>query len=207
MSEHRTKLEQTIDAAAEAGARKVLHLQWQQSSTNHYRAMEDLLRAYPRYKAMQEHPEDYGFLPVGKSKDISVAPPPGSGARDPIEALADHVDSRAASYDRTMGRFMELDAVVRMFENKPEFRIIRMYYFNEDEHGQSRGDAKPYTFIDIVDALQRIGIDLSERACRYRRTKLVREMTVMLFGIDGAISIESRENTRQMKRGHDDEEE
>ena len=189
----KTKQQLYIDEAAKAGAREVLHLQLQQRNLNLYRAMERLLRAYPKYKAMQEHPDDYGFLPVGKSKDISVAPPPGSGARDPIEALAEHIDSRASSYDRTMGRFMELEAVVRLFQNKPEFIVIRMYYFNEDANGKDRGDAKPYTFDEISNELTAVGIERSVRSLRTWRTKLVQEMTVLLFGVDGAVSIEARE--------------
>lgn len=194
----KTKEQLYIDEAAKAGAREVLHLQHQQRNINLYRAMERLLRAYPKYKAMQEHPEEYGFLPVGKSKDISVAPPPGSGARDPIEALAEHVDSRASSYDRTMGRFMELEAVVRLFQDKPEFIVIRMYYFNEDANGNPRGDEK-YTFAEIAEELETIGIQRSEKMLRIWRTKLVQDMVVLMFGTDGAVSIEAREPKQGQK--------
>lgn len=201
----KTKEQLYIDEAAKAGAREVLHLQHQQRNLNLYRAMERLLRAYPKYKAMQEHPEEYGFLPVGRSKDISVAPQPGSGARDPIEALAEHVDSRASSYDRTMGRFMELEAVVRLFQKKPEFVVVRMYYFNEDANGKDRGDAKPYTFPEIAEALESIGIQRSEKMLRIWRTKIVQDMTVMMFGADGAVSVEAREPKQgQNKREEED---
>ena len=189
----KTAQQRYIDEAARAGAREVLNLQRRQRTTNLYRAMERLLKAYPKFKAMHDNPDEYGFLPVGKSKDISVAPPPGSGARDPIEALAEHVDSRASSYDRTMGRFMELEAVIRLFQDKPEFIVIRMYYFNEDANGNSRGDAKGYTFPEIAEALESVGIQRSEKALRIWRTKLVQDMTVMMFGVDGAVSVEARE--------------
>ena len=200
----KTKEQLYIDEAAKAGAREVLHLQRQQRNINLYRAMERLLRAYPKYKQLHDHPEEYGFLPVGKSKDISVAPPPGSGARDPVEALADHVDSRASSYDRTIGRFMELEAVVRLFQSKPEFIVIRMYYFNENAFGESRGDAKPYTFPEIAEELEAIGIQRSEKMLRIWRTKLVQDMCVMLFGVDGAVSVEAREPKQGGKTGEAD---
>lgn len=199
MSEKKTMLQQYIDEAAKSGAREVLHLQRKQIITNHYRAMEHLLRAYKKFKMWEDHPEDYGFFPVEKSHDISVAPPPGMGVRDKVEVGELFVQSKEMSFVRSMSRFGELDAVVRSFEDSEDFIIIRMYYFNEDEHGMDRGDLKPYTFPEIAVALQRIGIDLSERACRYRRTKLVREMTVLQFGVDGALSIESRENIKAMK--------
>lgn len=203
-SRRKTAQQLYIDEAAKAGAREVLHLQHQQRNINLYRAMERLLRAYPKYKAMQEHPDEYGFLPIGKSKDISVAPPPGSGARDPIDALAEHVDSRASSYDRTMGRFMELEAVVRLFQDKPEFIVIRMYYFNEDAYGKPRGDAKPYTFTEIAEALEGVGIQRSEKMLRKWRTKIVQDMTVLMFGADGAVSVEARE-PKQGQKGAQDE--
>lgn len=212
MSDTKTAQQQYIDEAAKTAAREVLHLQHKRAVTNHYRAMEHLLRAYKKSKLWEEHPEEYGFFPTEKSHDISVAPPPGLGIRDKVEANELFVQSKELSFVRSMARFGEVDAVVKSFENREDFIIIRMYYFNEDETGADRGqDAKPYTFPEITEALQRIGIDMSERACRYRRTKLVREMTVLQFGIDGAISIESREITKAMKHNdrrdaHDSEE-
>ena len=180
--------------------------------------MEHLLRAYKKSKLWEEHPEEYGFFPTEKSHDISVAPPPGLGIRDKVEANELFVQSKELSFVRSMARFGEVDAVVKSFEHREDFIIIRMYYFNEDENGEDRGReaidrcrALGYTFPEITEALQRIGIDISERACRYRRTKLVREMTVLQFGVDGAISLESREITKGMKYSermetHDSEE-
>ena len=189
-----------IDEAAEAGARKVLLLQRKQANINHYRAMEDLLRAYKNTKRWEQHPEEYGFFPTGKSHDISVAPPPGLGLRDKVEINELFVQSKERSFVRSMARFFELEAVIKLFMDRPEFIIIRMYYFNENEYGEDREQgAKPYTFPEITDALMNIGINRSEKAVRRWRSKLVQEMTVMMFGVDGAISIETRENTKQMK--------
>ena len=192
-------IEEYIDEAAEKGgekgAKKLLQFQWKERNVNYYRAMEDLLRAYKNTKRWDEHPEEYGFFPTGKSHDISIAPPPGLGLRDKVEINELFVQSKQLSFVRSMARFNDLEAVIRLFQDRPDFIIIRMYYFNEDERGQDRGDAKPYTFSEISEALKSVGITLAEKAVRRRRTKLVQEMTVMLFGIDGAlsISIESQE--------------
>ena len=184
--------EELIDRSAKAAAKEMLWQQRRLQCRNLYRATERLLRAWPRLKRIHDHPEDYGFEPVQRSKDISVAPPPGSGVHDPMEAAEAHVDSRAASYDRTVARFNEIDAVVRTFEDKPEFVVIRMYYFGEDAAGNDRGDARPYTFEEIAEELSYAGIERSERTLRIWRTKLVQDMTVMLFGVDGAVSVEDR---------------
>lgn len=200
MSDKKKSILDEVKDAALDGVCEGLHISRRLANTNHYRAMERLLRAYKNMKRMEANPEEYGFFPTGKSHDISVAPPPGLGLRDKVEINELFVQSKENSFVRSMTRFAELDAVVRLFEKRSEFIIIRMYYFNEDENGEDRGlDAKQYTFTEISDQLHNIGIDWSERACRYRRANLVRDMTVQLFGIDGALSIESRENTQQMK--------
>lgn len=202
MSDDMKKMTDAVKEAAKEGVCEGfgLHFQQQPPTTNYYRSMERLLRAYKKTKFLKEHPEDYGFFPTGKSHDISVAPPPGLGLRDKVEANELFVQSRETSFIRTMSRFMELEAVIKLFEDRLEFIIIRMYYFNEDENGEDRPrDAKPYSFMEISDQLQNIGIEWSERACRYRRTNLVRDMTVMMFGVEGAVSIETRDNTQQMK--------
>ena len=197
-------IDEAAEKAGEKGAEKLLQLQRKERNVNHYRAMEDLLRAYKNTKRWEDHPEEYGFFPTGKSHDISIAPPPGLGLRDKVEVNELFVQSKQLSFVRSMTRFNDLEAVIKLFQDRPEFIIIRMYYFHEDEQGQDRGDAKPYTFSEISEALKSVGIVLAEKAVRRRRTKLVREMTVMLFGIDGALSIESQEPKQLKKEGEED---
>ena len=73
-----------------------------------------------------------------------------------------------------------------------------MYYFGEDAHGNDRGpDARPYSFEEISEALTTAGIPRSEKTLRTWRTRLVQDMTVLLFGIDGAVSVESRAEQKQ----------
>ena len=203
----KTPTEEYIDAAAEAGAQKVLNIQRRKATINHYRAMEDLLRDYRNTKRQLENPEEYGFFPTGKSHDISVAPPPGLGLSDKVEMNELYVEARKRSYIRTMDKHAEVAAAVKMFEGREEFIVIRMYYFNEDEYGNDRGDnAKRLTWEEIAEALENIGIKRSVSVLRSWRSRIVREMTVRVFGIDGAISIESRENTQQIKKGREEHE-
>lgn len=181
-----------IKAAAREGARETVNLQRQQRNLNLYRATERLLRNYKAYQKLVTDLEGYGFEPIEKSHSISVAPPPGSGVTDKLDLYDEHVAARRASYERTKARYDEIDAVVRQFEDKEEFVVVRMYYFNEDANGQDRGDAKLYTFDEIAEELEAVGIERSVRTLRTWRTKLVQDMTVLLFGIDGAVSIEGR---------------
>lgn len=189
----RQSVKEIIKEAAREGARETVNLQRQQRNLNLYRTTERLLRNYKKYQRLVTDLEGYGFEPIEKSHSVSVAPPPGSGVTDKLDLYEEHVAARRASYERTKARYDEIDAVVRQFEAKEEFVIIRMYYFNEDASGNDRGDAKPYTFDEISEELAAAGIEKSVRTLRTWRTKLVQDMTVLLFGVDGALSIEARE--------------
>lgn len=181
-----------IKAAAREGARETVNLQRQQRNLNLYRATERLLRNYKAYQKLVTDLEGYGFEPIEKSHSISVAPPPGSGVTDKLDLYDEHIAARRASYERTKARYDEIDAVVRQFEDKEEFVVVRMYYFNEDANGNDRGDAKPYTWEEIAEDLAACGIDRGISTLRTWRSKIVQDMTVLLFGIDGAVSIEGR---------------
>ena len=200
----KTKEQLLMEESAEAGARKVLQLQAQQRNINLYRAMERLLRGFSHRVRIAEHPEEFDFFKTGKSKDISVAPPPGTGVVDKIEAAEMFTEARKKAYEIEMYKLQQTYYAIAPFKDKPEFLIIRMYYFNEDVNGNSRGDAKPYTFSEIAEELASIGIERSEKMLRIWRTKLVQDMTVMMFGADGALSVESREPKQGNKVGEAD---
>lgn len=189
----RQSIDEIIKRAALAGAQETVRLQRQQRNLNLYRATERILRNYKIYQRLVEDIQNYGFEPVGKSPSISVAPPPGSNVIDKVDLYDEHIAARKASWTRTKARYDEINAVVHQFEHRREFIVIRMYYFNEDANGNDRGEAKPYTFDEISEELAAIGIDKSARSLRAWRTKLVQDMTVLLFGVDGAVSVEARE--------------
>ena len=198
----RLTVPELIDQSAKAAAQEVLHQQRQARNLNLYRATERLLRSYKRFQRWEENPEEYGFFPTAKSKDISVAPPPGLGLRDKVELNEEFVSARQASFERTMARYYDIKAVVEQFQDKPEFIVIRMYYFGEDVYGHDRGpDAKRYTFEDIVSELSSIGIERSIKTLCIWRSTLVQDMTVLLFGVEGAVSIEAREPKQGQKGG------
>lgn len=193
MSEKHRSREQLIEQSAEAGARKVLQLQAHQRNINLYRAMERLLRGFAHRVRIAEHPEEFDFFKTGRSKDISVAPPPGTGVVDKIEAAELFTEARKKAYEVEMYKLQQTYYAIAPFENRPEFIVIRMYYFNEDVTGNPRGDAKPYTWEEIAEELSCIGMDRGISTLRLWRSKLVQDMTVMLFGVDGAVSVEARE--------------
>ena len=151
----------------------------------------------PKLKKLVENVDDYGFVPGERSKSITIAPPPGGMMRDRNEILEEIVADRQVSYERTKARFEEIDSVVQQFADNPEFIVIRMYYFNEDAFGNDRApDSRPYTFEEISEELAITGLQRSEKTLRSWRTRLVQDMTVTLFGIDGAVSVETRDDSK-----------
>lgn len=186
-------IQEIIAEAAEQGAQKALMLQQKEWSVNYYRAMELLLWAYPKRVQMLEHPEDVDFFQTGRSRDISIAPPPGTGVIDKIEAAEMYTEARKKAFEYEMRLLYETAYAMAPFQHLQEFIIIRMFYFNEDVNGNYRGPkAKRLTFEEIAEALESVGIHRSVTAIRRWRSSLVRDMTVMRFGAQGALSIESR---------------
>ena len=192
-----------IKATAEETARTVIQRQRCEYGINLYRAMERLLRSYKSLKHLVESANEYCQLPPERSRSVTTAiGGGGGGVRDRDDIIEEAMLARTASYERTRARFEELDAVIRQFENREEFIVIRMYYFGEDADGNDRGEAGALTFEAISAELAGKGVIRTEKTLRTWRTRLVQEMTVLLFGVDGAVSIEAGEPKRgQAERG------
>jgi len=182
--------DERIEKAAERGAQKVILLQRSVQSVNHYRATEELLRAYPKRLRLMAHPEEFDFFREGRSKDISIAPPSGSGVVDKIEMAELFTEARKRAYAHELLLLHETEYAIAPFRHLPEFAVIRMLYFNEDINGMDRGtDARRMTWEEMAAELDSAGIRRTITVLRRWRNRLVREMTVMLFGADGALSI------------------
>lgn len=196
-------VEKIIKATAEETARTVIQRQRCEYGINLYRAMERLLRSYKSLKHLVESANEYWQLPPERSRSVTTAiGGGGGGVRDRDDIIEEAMLARTASYERTRARFEELDAVIRQFENREEFIVIRMYYFGEDADGNDRGEAGALTFEAISAELAGKGVIRTEKTLRTWRTRLVQEMTVLLFGVDGAVSIEAGEPKRgQAERG------
>lgn len=183
-----------IADTARKAAEEVVRQQNTASRSNHYKDTERLLRNYKAMKRLYDHPEEYLLVPPEKSKSVTVAPPPGAGYRSREDIMDEAIETRLRSYGVSCAQFHWLDAVVKQFETKPEFIIIRMYYFDEDAQGNDRPeDSKNYTFEEISEALAEAGLSRSEKTLRTWRSQLVQDMTVCLFVMDGTLSLGSRE--------------
>lgn len=154
---------------------------------NYFRATEKLLYNYKRLKALVEDEEAYLKPELRRtSKSLVYAASRKSISDiDPIERLQ---RQRAISYERTKLRVAEIDNVIKLFEEKKEFVIVRMYYFNEDVQGRSRSDEHPYTWEEMMFELSEENILHDAKTARKWRNNIINDMAVCLFGKPAAVS-------------------
>ena len=157
---------------------------------NYFKAMESLLWNYKRLQRLVEQPDTYMDVFVQhRSKSIVVmGGQGGSGAPsvqtddDLLEALK---ESRRTTYRGTCARLQEVAAVVALFREEPEWPVVGMYYMNEDRHGFDRDPVMDPRWTWETIALE---LEISEKTARRWRSKIVRNMSVVLFGIPAAVS-------------------
>ena len=195
-----------INQAARAGAKLALEMAGKQQQADLYHAVESLLFAYPRLKRLALNPDLYGFFPKEYDHSVTVAPPPGATYVDKMDLADLYVESRRRSFARTLERFIDIDAIVKLLERDKRFIVIQMYYFHQDAAGNDRGEgAKRYTWQEIADELCEAGIECSEQQLRNWRSLLVSDMTVLLFGREGAVFLNSAQPRNKKGKVKDSE--
>ena len=98
---------------------------------NYFRAMESLLFNYKKLAALVADYEAYTHVELqGRSASISsYSPSSGYTYRTEEDILDEMKRDKIISYHRTRARFEEIDRVVKLFAERKEFHVIRMYYF------------------------------------------------------------------------------
>lgn len=152
---------------------------------NYFRAAETLLYNYKSLQALLRDRSGYveRELP-GRSAGIVLNAGQGHGGGSMDEMIGDREAERARLYELTAARFDQVDRVVQLFNDRPEFKALRMYYFGENEAGQDRGvHAERYTWEEIGDLLGR-----DPKTLRRWRNRIVKDMAVCWFGVVAAVS-------------------
>lgn len=157
---------------------------------NYYKAMESLLWNYKRLQQLIEQPDTYmdAFVQHRSKSIVVMGGQSGSSVgsvqtdEDLLEALK---DSKRATYRETCARFQEVAAVVALFREEPEWPVVGMYYMNEDRHGRDRDPVMDPRWTWETIALE---LEISEKTARRWRSKIVRNMSVVMFGIPAAVS-------------------
>lgn len=154
---------------------------------NYYRIMEQLLRNYKRLKALVDDEESYMRVELqGHSNSLVRFNPNATGKS--LEVIEEEIEQeKTKSYVRTKANFHEVERVVRLFSERKEFIVIRMYYFGEDAHGQQRAQEQ-CTWEEIADELSALGVLKDAKTARRWRSKLIGDMSVCMFGRAAAVA-------------------
>ena len=179
------ELDELITRASKSAAAEAVAAYRRSGIVNYFKAMESLLWNYKRLQKLVADPESYLETFVShRSKSIVTISGGSEGFQTDDDLLEALRAERMASYERTCARFDEVDMVVRLFRKEPEWPIIGMYYMGEDAEGRDRDPHAPrWTWESIALELQ-----IAEKTARRRRSKLVRNMSIVMFGAPAAIS-------------------
>lgn len=159
---------------------------------NYFRAMESLLFNYKKLAALVADYEAYTHVELqGRSASISsYSPSSGYTYRTEEDILDEMKRDKIISYHRTRARFEEINRVVKLFAERKEFHVIRMYYFGEDAQGNERPTgAEPYTWEAIAAELEGMGLIRDAKSARRWRNKIVNDMAVCMFGKPAAVGV------------------
>lgn len=194
------KVKQIIEETARATVKEALEGRMD-GAINYYRAMESLLFNYKKLAALVE--DEAAYLEVewqGKSSSFVAAKLDGQSRRDMDEIMESMARQKQISFNRTKTQFEDVNRVVRLFADRKEFVVVRMYYFNEDPHGHDRGpDAKRYTWGEIAEELDALGILRDEKSARRWKSRIVENMAVCMFGKAAAISVQASKPDMRVK--------
>ena len=154
--------------------------------------MESLLFNYKKLAALVADYEAYTHVELqGRSASISsYSPSSGYTYRTEEDILDEMKRDKIISYHRTRARLEEIDRVVKLFAERKEFHVIRMYYFGEDAQGNERpAGAEPYTWEAIAAELEEMGLIRDAKSARRWRNKIVNDMAVCMFGKPAAVGV------------------
>lgn len=182
------EMEDLIRQVSRAAAQEAVAAYRSSGIVNYFKAMEALLWNYKKLQQLVRDPEAYMDVTVQhRSKSIvrmSAGGPPIGYLETDDDQLETLKAERQESYERTRARFEEVDMVVNLFRQEPEWPIIGMYYMNESADGRERDPrAQRWTWESIA-----LELLISEKTARRRRSKLVRNMSIVMFGAPAAIS-------------------
>ena len=182
------ELEELIRQVSRSAAAEAVAAYRVSGVVNYFKAMESLLWNYKKLRQLVSDPESYMDVNVQHRSKSIVRMGAGGSAIGYLETDEDQLETlraeRQASYERTRARFEEVDMVVNLFRRDPEWPVVGMYYMNEDAEGRERDERAPrWTW-------ERIALELliTEKTARRRRSKIVRNMSIVMFGAPAAVS-------------------
>lgn len=164
-------------------------------NTNYFRSTELLLRNYTQLAQLVVDIDMY-MEDANRKRDKSIVSfRSNAGGMPPSEVEDEAERIRASNYAYTRERFDEIARVVKVYADRKEMRVVRMYYFGQDADGNPRRqEDKRVTFEAIA-----VELGIEEKTARRWRSDIVNDMAVAIFGKCAAV--EAGAYRGQRKRG------
>ena len=150
---------------------------------NYFKIMEKLLYSYPTLKRIVSDKAGYTRVELQERSKSVVRFNPSGQWKSREDIIEDMERDKEAEYDITLKDFRRIEKVIRQFEDRKEFIVVRMYYFNENADGTPKAaDAPQATWEELSEAIGKEIKTLSRW-----RNNIVNDMAICLFGIEAAI--------------------
>ena len=194
MAKKQTELTSELrDAIADAARAGALEAYGASTGTyvNYFKAMETLLFNYKKIEALVADEEGYCEVEYHAGKKTFSASPSAKGyyeQKSEADIVEEMQEEKRRRFNETKYGFIKLQKTVKLFENKKEFVVIRLYYFGETVAGEQRQQDKAATWEDVTAELSAAGILKEGKTARRWRNKIVNDMAVCLFGVAAAVS-------------------
>lgn len=157
---------------------------------NYFKATETLLFNFRKISKLLENEEEYCAVEYHSGKKSFSYTPTQTGyvARKTEEELAEDMrEEKRKQYQETKSGFERLKRTLALFENEPEFVVIRLYYFGENIDGTPRKEPGKPTWETVAALMEESGTARDPRTLRKWRNKLVNDISVCVFGLPAAI--------------------
>jgi len=152
-------------------------------NTNYFRSTELLLRNYTQLAQLVVDIDMY-MEDASRKRDKSVVSfRSNAGGLTPSEVEDEAERIRASNYAYTRERFDEIDRVVKVYANRKEMRVVRMYYFGQDADGKPRKQEDKRVTFEVIA----VELGIEEKTARRWRSDIVNDMAVAIFGKCAAV--------------------
>lgn len=154
-----------------------------QQERNYFKITEKLLYSYPTIRHIVSDKVTYTRVEFQEKSKSVVRFNPSGQWKSREDIIEDMEREKEAEYDTTLKDFRRIEKVIRQFEDRKEFIVVRMYYFNENADGTPKAaDAPQATWEELSEEIGKEIKTLSRW-----RNNIVNDMAICLFGIEAAI--------------------
>lgn len=172
-----------VTQATQQTAESLRSVQQGAPERNYFKIMEKLLYSYPTLKRIVSDKAGYTRVELQERSKSVVRFNPSGQWKSREDIVEDMERDKEAEFDTTLKDFRRIEKVIRQFEDRKEFVVVRMYYFNENADGTPKAADAPQATWEVLS--EEIGKEI--KTLSRWRNNIVNDMAICLFGFEAAI--------------------